>query len=122
MTVTHAKPLTPENCDLRAVPHLPLDVHRLMDADFTATTSGEAFKTAVLLWCASWHQVPAASLPDDDRALCDLLGISVVAWRSVRKEALYGYIKCSDGRLYHPVVAEMALRVFADLNKITPPA
>ena len=27
----------------------------------------------MLLWCASWHQVPAASLPDDDIVLARLL-------------------------------------------------
>lgn len=30
------------------------------------------------------------------------------AWKKVRAVALHGWVKCSDGRFYHPVVAEKA--------------
>ena len=64
----------------------------------------------MLLWCASWHQLPAASLPDDDRVLANLAGYGRVVkeWQRVREGALRGWVKCDDGRLYHPVVAEKA--------------
>lgn len=103
-------PLTPDGCDLREFPFMPLDVVRLRDSDISAISSGDEFRCAVLLWCASWHQVPAASLPDDDIILAQLAGYGRVVkeWKKVRDGSLRGWVKCSDGRLYHPVVAEKA--------------
>ena len=103
-------PLTPEDCDLRDFEFMPLDVVRLRDSDLASLVSGDEFRAAVLLWCASWHQVPAASLPMDDMVLAKLAGYGRVVkeWQAVRDGALRGWIQCSDGRLYHPVIAEKA--------------
>ncbi|ADP15383.1 DUF1376 domain-containing protein [Achromobacter xylosoxidans] len=103
-------PLTPPDCDLRDFAFMPLDVARLRDSDLAIQVCAEEFRAAVLLWCAAWHQVPAASLPDDDKALAALAGYGrvVAEWRKHREGALYGWVKCDDGRLYHPVVAEKA--------------
>lgn len=111
-------PLTPPDCDLRDFSWMPLDVTRLRDSDLASTVSGDAFRAAVLLWCASWHQIPTASLPNDDRILAKLAGYGrdVESWTKVRDEALHGFIECSDGRLYHPVIAEKALEA-ADQRK-----
>lgn len=103
-------PLTPPDCDLRDFAFMPLDVLRLRDSDLAVKADGESFRCAVLLWCASWHQVPAASLPDDDDVLAQLAGFGRVKkeWLRCRDGALRGWVKCADGRLYHPVVAEKA--------------
>jgi hypothetical protein len=37
-------------------------------------------------------------------------------WSEVRDEALRGFVECSDGRLYHPVVAEKALEAHDQRN------
>lgn len=104
-------PLTPPDCDLRNFPHMPLDVVRLRDSDLAALESPEACWAAVLLWCASWHQMPAASLPNDDRVLANLSGFGRVVkeWMKVKDGALRGWVLCDDGRFYHPVIAEKAL-------------
>lgn len=104
-------PLTPADCNLQDFAFMPLDVARLRDSDMAAYQSPEACWAAVLLWAAAWHQVPAASLPDDDRFLAKAAGYGRVVkeWMNVREGALHGWIKCADGRLYHPVVAEKAL-------------
>lgn len=104
-------PLTPADCDLQDFKFMPLDVARLRDSDMAAYESPEACWAAVLLWSTAWHQVPAASLPDDDRFLAKAAGYGRVVkeWANVREGALHGWIKCADGRLYHPVVAEKAL-------------
>lgn len=108
-------PLTPADCDLRDFPFMPLDVVRLRDSDIAALSTADEFRAAVLLWCAAWHQVPAASLPDDDRVLAQLAGYGrvVTEWKKVREGALRGWVNCSDGRLYHPVVAEKARDAWA---------
>lgn len=111
--VIYVDPLVDARVDLRDFPFMPLDAARLRDSDLAATASGDAFRAAVLLWCAAWHQVPAASLPDDDAVLAVLAGYGrgaacVTAWREVRSVALRGFVLCSDGRLYHPVIAGKA--------------
>lgn len=113
--MTSPAPLTPPDCDLRDFQYMELDVRRLRDSEFSAAVSGDAFRAGVLLWCAAWHQVPAASLPDNDTELANLAGYGRVVkeWRRVREQALTGFIKCSDGRLYHSVIAEKALAAYA---------
>lgn len=108
-------PLVPPEVDLRNFHYMPLDVVRLRDSDIAGVEDGEVFRAAVLAWCAAWHQVPAASLPDDDAVLARLTGYGrdLATWRRVREAgALRGFVRCSDGRLYHPVVAEKALEAW----------
>lgn len=105
------EPLTPSDLDLRDFDWMPLQVARLRDSNIVVVASGEAFRAAVLLWCAAWHQVPAASLPKDERLLASLAGFGrdQKAWKAVAEDALHGFLECSDGRLYHPVIAEKAV-------------
>ena len=108
-------PLTPAGSDLRDFDYMPLMVGQLRDSDMAATPDAEVFRAAVLSWCAAWHQCPAASLPDDDGAIARLIGMgrgadAAAAMGALRAAgALRGFIKCGDGRLYHPVIAERAL-------------
>jgi hypothetical protein len=104
------EPLTVAGCDLRDFSYLPIDVVRLRDSSLATVASGDGFRAAVLLWCVSWHQVPAGSLRNDDAELAHLAGYGRARreWAKVRSEALRGFVECSDGRLYHPVVADKA--------------
>ncbi|HQS98088.1 MAG TPA: DUF1376 domain-containing protein [Novosphingobium sp.] len=101
------EPLTPPDCDLRDFAFMPLHVARLLDSDLFALSTGDEFKAAISLWCKAWLQVPAGSLPDDDRVLAHLSGAGS-KWKRVKAMALRGFIKCSDGRLYHSTVSEKA--------------
>lgn len=114
-----APPLPPD-CDLRGLEWMPLDVVRLRDSELVAVPNAEAFRVAVLSWCVSWHQVPAASLPDDDATLARLLGFGrdLRGWKRVREAGgLRGWVKHNDGRLYHPVVASKALEAKAQQER-----
>lgn len=104
------EPLTVAGCDLRDFSFMPIDVVRLRDSSLATVASGDGFRAAVLLWCVSWHQVPAGSLRNDDGELAHLAGYGRARreWLKVRAEALRGFVECSDGRLYHPVVADKA--------------
>jgi hypothetical protein len=104
-------PLVPAEVDLRDFAFMPLDVLRLRDSDLACVEDAEVFRCSVLSWCVSWHQVPAASLPDDDALLARLLGFGrdVKGWKRIRgMGGMRGWVLCSDGRLYHTVVAEKA--------------
>lgn len=108
------EPLVPAHVDLRDFPFMPLDVARLRDSAIVDEVSGDEFRAAILLWCASWHQVPAGSLPNDTKQLSKFAGYGRVVseWEKVAEGALYGWVECSDGRLYHPVVAEKAIEAW----------
>lgn len=104
-------PLVPPEVDLRDFREMPLEFERLFASDTWVLGTPEEKVAAFHLWCKSWHQQPAGSLPDDDRILAHLSG-SGVRWKKLRAHALRGWEKCSDGRFYHPVVAEKACRAW----------
>lgn len=107
-------PLVAAEVDLRDFQYMELDVRVLRDSRFAAQVSGDAFRAGVLLWCAAWHQVPCGSLPDDDIELANLAGYGrfVKEWRKVRDEALMGFVRCSDARLYHEAVCAKAMQAW----------
>lgn len=109
--MTAPTPPVPSDVDLRGLPFMPLDTVRLLDSDMVALSTGDEFKAALTLWCKAWQQVPAASLPNDDRILAHLSGTSQ-RWKKVKARAMHGFVLCSDGRLYHPVIAEKALEAW----------
>jgi hypothetical protein len=102
------EPLVPADVDLRDFPFTPMFRSRLFGSSFHARVSDAGWRAGVTLWLKSWDQVPAGTLPDDDIDLCRLaeLGRDVKSWRKVKAEALWGWMKCRDGRLHHHVVAE----------------
>lgn len=96
-----------------------VDVVRVRDSSLASDETPEACWAAFLLWCASWHQVPAGSIPDTDSWIAKQAGYGLrgkidKAWAKVRDGALRGFVKCDDGRLYHPVVCEKALECWID--------
>ncbi len=102
------EPLTPVNGDLRDFPHTPVFRTKLFSSEFHARATDSEWRAGFTLWLKAWDQVPAGSLPVDDVALARLaeLGRDVKAWNKVKAGAMRGWIECSDGRMYHPIVAE----------------
>ena len=104
-------PLVPPEVDLRDFGFMPLDVRTLLTSSLwiKAKKDPRVAHAAVSLWCECWHQVPAASLPDDDEVLADLARCDPKEWARVKERALLHFVKCSDGRLYHRHVAQKAM-------------
>lgn len=100
-------PFVPPEVDLTGLGFMPLKHMHVMQSTLFAKSNGDEFKAAFALWCASWSEVPAGSLPDDEEVL-EFLSRSKV-WPAVRARALHGWVKCSDGRLYHKVIAPLAI-------------
>ncbi|GEP06435.1 DUF1376 domain-containing protein [Methylobacterium oxalidis] len=102
-------PLVPLETDIQGLPAFMLDVERLFASELWALSSGEEFKAAVALWGRAWQQIPAGSLPNDERLLAAFSGAGP-RWRKVRDMALRGFVLCSDGRLYHRTLCADVLR------------
>lgn len=103
-------PLVPAEVDLRDFPGMWVDTDRLLRSDTWILGTSDEKAAAFTLWAESWHQVPAASLPSNDRVLAKLS--QAEKWKTSREHALRGWVHCSDDRLYHPVVAEKALEAW----------
>ena len=109
-------PLVPADVDLRGMEFMPLYGDRLLKSTTWISASPEAKVAALRLWWHGFaHEVPAASLPNDDTLLAEYAGYGVMvkAWKRIRDQALNGWQLCSDGRLYHPLVAELAKAAWA---------
>ena len=105
------EPLVPAEVDLRDFKFMPLELDRLRRsrAWLKASRRPELGFYMLNLWAASWHELPCASLEDDDDVLASLALCDPRKWAKVRDDVLYGWVKCSDGKFYHPVVAEKAM-------------
>jgi hypothetical protein len=104
------EPLVPPDVDLRGLSFVPLFGDRLFKSAGWIEASDAARCAALrLCWHAYAHEVPAASLPDNERVLAQHAGVTPTVFRRLRPQALRGWIKCDDGRLYHEFLAEIAL-------------
>lgn len=117
---THTTQLPPPpvsaDFDLRRFPNLLLNVQDLRDSDFAALASPAEFRAGILLMCAAWHQVPAGSLPTDDRLLAALVRLDLKTWIKVKSGALNGFTEHADGRLYQPVLTAMVIKSWASMQ------
>jgi uncharacterized protein YdaU (DUF1376 family) len=115
MTAELPAPLVPAEVDLRDFAFMPLEVSRLLRSRtwLKARRRPEIGFYLVNLWAGAWHEVPAGSLPDDDDVLADLARCTPARWRKLRGDILAAWVRCADGRLYHPVVAEKAREAWA---------
>ncbi len=93
--------------------YLPFDVQYWRDSSFALRATDEEFRAGMMLVWACWHQLPAASLPDDDHVLMAMSGLGRKApleeWLRIKGGVLQEWVLCSDGRYYHPRIAEKAL-------------
>ncbi len=101
---TRPDPLIPSDVDIRGFSGFMLNVERLLASELVALGTPEECWSAMMLWCRAWQQHPAASLPNDDRVLAAFSGAGK-RWPKVKEVALRGFVLCSDGRLYHRVLA-----------------
>ena len=108
-----SSPFTQKDCDLRDFQFMPMDVRRLLTSETWVTGSADDKCAAMSLWLESWHQVPAASIPNNDKMLAHLSGAGG-KWAKVKAHVLRGWRDGGDGRLYHPVVAEKALEAWIE--------
>jgi hypothetical protein len=112
-------PLVPPDIVIPRLPWVPIYADRLWESNFFAVATDAEFKAAFCLWLKSWTQTPPGSLPNDDRVLCRLaeLNGNLAKWGKVKRIALRHWIECDDGRLYHPVVAQLVIEAYQRLTK-----
>lgn len=101
--------------DLRDFRWMQFDILALQNSWFFSTATPEEGWAAFRLWMAAWHQVPAGTLPNDERWLCSRAGLGqdLKRWAVLRGMALHGF-KLSDpqlggdGLLHHAFLEDKA--------------
>lgn len=113
------EPPVPSDVDLRDFRRMPFDVLALDNSAFDLTTDDDEFRAGFRLWCKAWHQVPAGSLPNDDRQLCQLAGLGrdIDGWQRIKAKAMHGFVLCRDGRWYHTFLCEIVLEAWDRKHK-----
>ena len=106
-------PLVAPDCDCSDLDSFMLNVERLMASELVALSSHEVIAASLFLWCRAWKQSPAASLPDDDRVNAAFAKLPLARFRKLKTEVMRGFVKCSDGRLYHRFLAQEATSAYA---------
>jgi uncharacterized protein YdaU (DUF1376 family) len=96
--------------DLRDMPYMPLHIERLRrsKAWLLCKRRPDLAFPMLNLWMAAWHGFPCGSLEDDDDILADAAMCDLRKWAKMKAEVMRGWSKGDDGRLYHPVIAELA--------------
>lgn len=107
-------PFVPGHVDLEGFDYMPLDFRRLRKSKgwLRAKRRPEIGFYMVNVWTGAWQNVPAGSVEDDDDVLADLAMCDPARWAEVKDDVMHGWVKCSDGRLYHPVVAEKVIEAW----------
>jgi hypothetical protein len=110
-------PLTPLNCDLRAYDWFPFYHKRMRQSAFWKRASDAVCRISVEFWSEAYEQVPAGSLPDDDVQLSDWAGFgrrNLSEWLAIKEDVMCAWVKCDDGRWYHPTLCEVALTAWEE--------
>lgn len=116
---TRPEPLTPPDLDLRWSNWFPLHHKRLRRSAWWLRASDSAKAVSIELWCEAYEQVPAASLPNDDVELSVAAGFGrrdIASWLAIKDEVMSAWVLCSDGRWYHPTLAEVAIDSVTDVE------
>jgi hypothetical protein len=109
-------PLTPPDCDISDFDRMALDIKRMRGSKFDAGLDDSAWRAGLNLWMSAWHARPAASLDNDDEALTVAAGLrDLKKWKRIKTKAmLEHWVLCSDGRLYHKTLSELALEAWLE--------
>lgn len=105
-------PLVPSHVDCTDLDGFLLNTERFMASELVALASHEVIGAAVLLWARAWKQSPPASLPDNDKVIAAFARMPLARFRKLRSEILRGFVLCSDGRLYHLTLAQVAVHAY----------
>lgn len=110
------EPPVPRDADLRSVRGIGIDLADVLKSEEWIFASGAEAKASITLRLQSYLQIPAGSLPDDDAMLARLAMVGH-AWGQVRAHAMRGWMRHSDGRLYHAKVAAKVTQLWRRVRR-----
>jgi hypothetical protein len=106
----YPNPPVPATANMKHLSYMMVDVAVVREGEMASKYPPEVCWWNMQARAAAWHQVPAGSLPNDERMLARLLGFGsdVNTFRTAKRlGCLTGFNPANDGRLYHEEVVKM---------------
>ena len=88
-----------------------VDYERLNQSTTWAKAPAELKPWLLMSWYVAWQQIPCGSFEGDQQVIAAKIGMPWVMWQHHQEVMLRGWYRCSDGRFYHPVIAEDVLKM-----------
>jgi hypothetical protein len=63
----------------------------------------------MMLWAVSWKNAPCGSFDDDDEDIALSIGMDLPTFQANREVLMRGWVRHSDGRLYHTALTKIVL-------------
>lgn len=95
---------------------LDVDRIRLLDG-WALAGNGVACGYILMMFLEAWRQFPCGSLPNDDLQIGSLIGVKPREFARHRHSLMRDWYLASDGRLYHPVIADQVLEMIASRSR-----
>ena len=86
-----------------------LNHERINQSDTWALAPNDMRPWLLMLWHVAWQQTPAGSFSDNDQVIAAKIGMDYRMFTAHRDILMRGWVKHSDGRLYHPVITEQVV-------------
>ena len=111
-------PPVPEEVTLENCSWMKLYGDRLMKSGLGLFASRAGLGCAILVWWYAFKE-PGVSIPNDQRHVAHACGLRWTdqEWKDVKDEALDKFYLCSNGRLYHPFLSEVAIEAWEQHHK-----
>lgn len=65
----------------------------------------------LMLWAKSWSSSPCGTWPNNEKLIAARIGMEYRSFAQHREMLMRGWFEASDGRLYHPVISELVLKM-----------
>lgn len=106
-------PLVPDGVRFKHAESFPLSGDLLRYGALVREPDARVFRAVVTLMEWAWRGKPAASIDDCGKDFHRLIHEPPQWWRRHSAAVLAHFVKCSDGRYYHPDLAQRALALVA---------
>jgi hypothetical protein len=90
---------------------LDLDYERIEQSDTWAIATPEQRPWLLMIWLMAWRQIPIGSLPPEDHLIAARIGLPLERFKEWKSVLLTGFDLAANGRLYHSVLVEYALKM-----------
>lgn len=88
-----------------------LDVERVFQSDTWNLAPEEVRPWLLMVWLTSWKNFPVGAYSANDDTIAARIGMPKSMFRLHRDTLMRGWELHSDGRLYHPVVTKLVLKM-----------
>ena len=88
-----------------------IDVERLYQSKTWLIAPADLKPWLLRLWVESWRSIPVGAFEDDDELIAARIQMPENLFQAHRKILMRGWVRHSDGHLYHPTITELVMKI-----------